>query len=152
MEHNTNHYQRKWSESVNNTNLCLSASHSLVSWLSSSPGYHCSCRCQIGSPSFLHQTWCEVGKHCSFPLQASDISKVFLLNGLPFGWGPTGLWTSPPLAFSQNTFNYQQGNGDNLGSFSLFCSYNLGLTINFNVSPEFNSIIKIYSLGLNKVP
>lgn len=43
-------------------------------------------------------------------------------------------------------------NGGNLGLCSLFCSYNLGLTINSNVSPEFNSIIKIYSLGLNKAP
>lgn len=61
-------------------------------------------------------------------------------------------YTSPPLAFSQNTFNYQKVNGGNLGPFSLFCSYNLALTTNSNVSPEFNSIIKIYSLGLNKVP
>lgn len=87
-----------------------------------------------------------------FPTAGFWYFQGLLAQWSSFGWRPIGLCTSPPLAFSQNTFNYQQGNGGNLGPFSLFCSYNLGLTINSNVSPEFNSIIKIYSLGLNKVP
>lgn len=79
-------------------------------------------------------------------------------QGLLAQWSSFWLTTHWTLHKSSTGFlaeNFQlptRENGGNLGPCSLFCSYNLGLTINSNVSPEFNSIIKIYSLGLNKAP
>lgn len=79
-------------------------------------------------------------------------------QGLLTQWSSFWLTTHWTLHKSSTGFlaeNFQlptRENGGNLGPCSLFCSYNLGLTINSNVSPEFNSIIKIYSLGLNKAP
>lgn len=153
LNNTTSHYQ----QSVNSMILCLITTHFPVSRLSLSPGFHCFCRCQTRGPSLLQQTSCEAEKHCSCPLQASDISKVFLLSVTPFIIRET-LWVmthwalyESPTAFSENPFNCQQGNGGSVGLFSLFCSYSLDLTTNSNASPEFNSIIKIYSSHLPKV-